>query len=53
MIKMFEAEMNQVAAFMANHNPDAAAQLLALLNAELDAIEAELEDQLEPQSVSH
>ena len=45
--------MNQVAAFMLNGNLDAAAKLLALINQELDAIEAELEDQLEPQSVSH
>ena len=50
---MFETELHQVAAFMANQNLDAAAQLLALLNAELDALEDELEPQPQPCLMSH
>ena len=48
---MFEAEMNQVFSFLSNGNLDAAAQLLDLLNQELDALEDELEPQVH--SVSH
>jgi hypothetical protein len=50
---MFETELHQVAAFMANHNPDAAAQLLDLLNAELDALEQQLEPEIQVHAVSH
>ena len=50
---MFQDELRQAAAFLRNGNTGAAAQLLALLNADLDALEDELSDQLEPQPVSH
>jgi hypothetical protein len=47
---VFEIEMNQVASLILNGNLDAAAKLLALVNAELDAIEAELEELAHPVS---
>ena len=50
---MYEAELAQVFAFMANGNTDAAARLLALLNAELDALEEQLEPEIQVHAVSH